>query len=97
MKVHAIQAAQAYGQAKAVVQGEQTLASANSTSAFDVFDKTLAAISKGENTSIEFMSGGADPHSVVEAMAAAELAIETAATIRDKVVEAYQELLRMPV
>ena len=34
---------------------------------------------------------------VVEALAASELAIETAVAVRDRVVEAYQEILRMPV
>ena len=40
---------------------------------------------------------GADPHAMVEALANAEMVLETAVTVRDKVVEAYQELLRMPV
>jgi len=44
-----------------------------------------------------FAAGTADAHSVVEAMANAELALETAVTVRNRVVEAYQELLRMPV
>lgn len=44
-----------------------------------------------------FATGKADAHSVVEAMANAELALETAVTVRNRVVEAYQELLRMPV
>ena len=43
------------------------------------------------------MIGGADPHALVQALAATELAVETAVTVRDKVVEAYQEILRMPV
>jgi flagellar hook-basal body complex protein FliE len=34
---------------------------------------------------------------MVEALANAEMVLDTAVTIRDKVVEAYQELLRMPV
>jgi flagellar hook-basal body complex protein FliE len=34
---------------------------------------------------------------LVEALAASSLAVETAVTVRDKVVEAYQEILRMPV
>jgi len=34
---------------------------------------------------------------VVQALAQTELAVETAISIRDKVVEAYQEILRMPV
>ena len=38
-----------------------------------------------------------DPHTLVEALAQTELAVETAVTVRNKVVEAYQEILRMPV
>jgi len=34
---------------------------------------------------------------VVEALAATEMAVQTAVAVRDKVVEAYQEILRMPV
>ncbi len=41
--------------------------------------------------------GKADAHSVVQAMAATEVAVQTAVAVRDRVVEAYQEILRMPV
>ena len=34
---------------------------------------------------------------VVQSIAEAQIALETAVAIRDKVVEAYQEILRMPV
>jgi flagellar hook-basal body complex protein FliE len=50
-----------------------------------------------ENTTQAMANGQADAHSVVQAMAQAEVALETAVTIRNRVVEAYQELLRMPV
>lgn len=43
------------------------------------------------------LAGRADPQAVVEALAATELAVQTAVAVRDKVVEAYQEILRMPV
>jgi flagellar hook-basal body complex protein FliE len=33
----------------------------------------------------------------VQALASSQLAVETVATVRDRVVEAYQEILRMPV
>jgi flagellar hook-basal body complex protein FliE len=33
----------------------------------------------------------------VQALAQTELAVEAAVTVRDRVVEAYQEILRMPV
>ncbi len=60
--------------------------------------KTVAdTVAKSETAAAAFMTGEADPHSVVEAMAAAEMAVETAVTLRNRVVEAYQELLRMPI
>jgi flagellar hook-basal body complex protein FliE len=43
------------------------------------------------------MVGRAEPQSVVMALASSEFAVETAVTMRNKVVEAYQEILRMPV
>ncbi len=46
---------------------------------------------------MQAMTGGADPHALVEALAQTELAVEAAVTLRNKVVEAYQEILRMPV
>jgi len=61
--------------------------------AADFMDTMLA----GEDAAKAGMIGTADAHSVVQALAASELAIETAVTVRDKVVEAYQEILRMPV
>ena len=43
------------------------------------------------------VTGGADPHALVTAMAEGKLAVDTVVAIRDRVVEAYQEILRMPV
>ncbi len=54
-------------------------------------------VANSERAASAYMVGKADPHSVVEAIASAELAVETAVTVRNKVVEAYQELLRMPI
>lgn len=54
-------------------------------------------LNRGEETARAAMTGGADPHALVQALSASEFAIETAVTLRDKVVEAYQEILRMPV
>lgn len=57
----------------------------------------IGSLQQAENRVHDGLTGKADAHSVVEALAATELAVETAVTIRDKVVEAYQEILRMPV
>ena len=61
---------------------------------FSNFKQTMQA---AEQTAIQTAVSGADPHAMVEALANAELALDAAVTIRDKVVAAYQELLRMPV
>ena len=58
------------------------------------FAQTLA---QGEHVAQQAMVGDADPHALVQALAQTELAVETAVTVRNKVVEAYQEILRMPV
>ena len=52
---------------------------------------------KSDETAMAAMLGGTDPHTLVQSLAQTELAVETAVTVRNKVVEAYQELLRMPV
>lgn len=58
------------------------------------FAQTLA---QGEQIAQQSMTGDVDPHALVQALAQTELAVETAVTVRNKVVEAYQEILRMPV
>ena len=63
----------------------------------EVGEATLSTLTKAESTAMDGMAGKADPHAVVGALAAAELALETAVSVRDKAVEAYQEILRMPV
>ena len=54
-------------------------------------------LQQGEKTANAAMLGAADPQALVQALAQTELAVETAVTVRDRVVEAYQEILRMPV
>lgn len=56
-----------------------------------------ATLRESEQVAKSAMTGGADPHALVQALAQTELAVETAVTVRNKVVEAYQEILRMPV
>ena len=62
--------------------------------AIDSFAETLRS---GEQTAMAAMTSGADPHALVQALTQTELAVETAVTVRNRVVEAYQEILRMPV
>ncbi|NPD16955.1 flagellar hook-basal body complex protein FliE [Xinfangfangia sp. D13-10-4-6] len=66
----------------------------NFSSVVGEFTDTLM---RHEITSRQAMAGEASPHALVEALSSSQLAVETVATVRDKVVEAYQEILRMPV
>ncbi|MDJ0995606.1 MAG: flagellar hook-basal body complex protein FliE [Dinoroseobacter sp.] len=52
---------------------------------------------KNEEKIATSLISGADPEILVQAIAETELAIETTVALRNKVVEAYQEILRMPV
>ncbi|MEL6481907.1 MAG: flagellar hook-basal body complex protein FliE [Pseudomonadota bacterium] len=66
--------------------------------AYETAVRRLAqTLQPGEPLARAAMTTGADPHALVTALAQTELAVETAVTIRDRVVEAYQEILRMPV
>jgi len=91
-------AAQAYAKAQATIRA-QTTPEENLQNApvVDFATQFAATLQENENTVKAGLVGGADIHSVVEALATTELAVETAVTIRNKVVEAYQEILRMPV
>ncbi|MDO5642528.1 MAG: flagellar hook-basal body complex protein FliE [Paracoccus sp. (in: a-proteobacteria)] len=64
------------------------------TRAAQDFERVMAA---ADQTAIGAMSGTADTHALVLSLTEAELALDAAVAIRDKVVEAYQEILRMPV
>lgn len=94
MDVRASLAAQSYAQARPVTAPKPQPDGAGFAQLAGSFVETLA---RGEQTAQAAMTGGADPHALVQALAASELAVETAVTVRDKVVEAYQEILRMPI
>ena len=52
---------------------------------------------KGEAATIKAISGNADVSEVVTAVANAEVTLQTAIAIRDKVISAYQDITRMPL
>jgi len=87
-------AVQAYANARTATKPEPKPAESGFAQLAESFADTLK---QGEATAKAAMTGGADPHALVQALAQTELAVETAVTVRDKVVEAYQEILRMPV
>jgi len=92
MDIRSSTAGQLYARASQATEAKTPGESAQQ--ALQSFSETLQ---RGEATAQASMTGGADPQALVQALAQTELAVETAVTVRDKVVEAYQEILRMPV
>jgi flagellar hook-basal body complex protein FliE len=50
-----------------------------------------------EQGAVAMTEGRADMVNVVTAMAETEVALETMVSIRDKVISAYEEIMRMPI
>ncbi len=50
-----------------------------------------------ETVSIQAASGRVDLQDVVEAVNAAEISLQTVVSVRDRVISAYQEIMRMPI
>jgi flagellar hook-basal body complex protein FliE len=65
-----------------------------------VGDSLQQAVNTGreaENLSIKQISGEADLKDVITAVANAEQTLETVVAVRDKVLSAYNEILKMPI
>ena len=63
----------------------------------NIASESVGSLQSAEQISLDGLGNKADIQAVVEAMAQAEMTVKTITAVRDKVVEAYQEILRMPV
>jgi flagellar hook-basal body complex protein FliE len=98
MKLNSTIAVQAYDTARAAAAPLHTKHAMRSEAAFGAgLSGVTGSLLQAEKTATQSMVSGADPHALVEALAATELAVESAVAVRNKVVEAYLEILRMPV
>ncbi|MEZ5831432.1 MAG: flagellar hook-basal body complex protein FliE [Dongiaceae bacterium] len=59
----------------------------------DAVDTTREA----EKASLQAVEGKTDLQQVVNSVTAAELTVQTVTAVRDRVISAYQEILRMPI
>jgi len=97
LRTQAVQGAQA-------VQGTQAIQGAGGVGATD-FGSVLASLARdsmstikgGEAAAISGIQGKASTQKVVEAIMSAEQALQVAISVRDKVVQAYQEIGRMAI
>ena len=96
MDIKSLGAAQKYAAARPATEPKADVAGA--ADPIKAIARDFAAtLQESEAIAQAAMTGEADPHALVQALAQTELAVEAAVTVRNKVVEAYQEILRMPV
>jgi len=55
------------------------------------------ALGKSEQQSLQAVTGKADLAAVTEAVTDAQMALQTVVAVRDKVIAAYQDIIKMPI
>jgi len=63
----------------------------------DAADTAVDTLRKGETQTLKAAAGTADINQVVIAVSEAEMTLQTVVALRDKVIQAYQDILRMPI
>jgi flagellar hook-basal body complex protein FliE len=100
--VSAGQAASRATEAQAIASPAPTAIQSTDDAGFDsvmkqVTTDAIGTLKAGEAASISAMQGKESTRRVVEALMSAEQALQTAVAVRDKVVQAYQEVVRMSI
>lgn len=60
-------------------------------------DTATSTMTRGETLSAQSVAGKAELTDVVTAVTSAELTLQTVVAVRDRVISAYQEIMRMPI
>ena len=105
MTIPASTAAQAYAAIAKAASNMPTTTPVSTTpqeSGFgDVLKEAMTAISEtgksADQTAVTQLQGKADMVDVVTAVTETELAVQTLVSVRDRVISAYQEVMRMPI
>lgn len=104
MSLDALQAMKAYGAAAAkaaqgAASGDPAAAAGGDFAKLvaDAVKDTEGALKSAETMTARAASGQAELVDVVTAITSAEVTLETVVAVRDEVIKAYQEILRMPI
>jgi flagellar hook-basal body complex protein FliE len=63
----------------------------------DAASSTMGTLNKGEQASLQAVTGNADLASVTQAVTDAQVALQTVVAVRDRVISAYQDIIKMPI
>jgi flagellar hook-basal body complex protein FliE len=59
--------------------------------------ESVDTLRESEEVSAKAVTGEADMTDVVQAVTSAELTLQTVVSVRDRMISAYQEIMRMPI
>jgi flagellar hook-basal body complex protein FliE len=94
-------AARAYGQTSRIPVANIPTQQSGGTSFKDFVEDSIAksidTMKTGEKTQARAVTGEADLAEVVQAVTDSELTLQTIVAVRDKLISAYQEIMRMPI
>ena len=79
------------------LQAESTAATSFADALNKAAGETVSSMQNAEKLSVEALQGGADMREVVDAVMDAEQTLRAAISIRDKIVQSYLEISRMPI
>lgn len=60
-------------------------------------ENSMQTMRAGEQAAAQAVAGNADITSVVQAVTSAELTLQTLVSVRDRMISAYQDIMRMPM
>jgi flagellar hook-basal body complex protein FliE len=63
----------------------------------DAAGSTMDTLKQGEQASLQAVTGNADLASVTQAVTDAQVALQTVVAVRDRVISAYQDIIKMPI
>jgi flagellar hook-basal body complex protein FliE len=63
----------------------------------EALDQAVQTGHTADNQAVKAISGGGNLTEVVTALSHAEMTLQTATAIRDRVVQAYQDIMKMPI
>lgn len=63
----------------------------------DTAQESIKTMKAGEQMSAKAVTGDANLTDVVQAVTAAEVTLQTVTAVRDKMISAYQDIMRMPI
>ena len=63
----------------------------------DAASSLTDTLNKSEQASLQAVTGNADLASVTQAVTDAQVALQTVVAVRDRVISAYQDIIKMPI